>query len=129
MALLHSPSPPPKPAYMRERGKNKGGARYFPGGASGKELACQGRRLNRHWLDPWVRKIPWRRDRLPTPVFLDFPCGSGGKESTCNVGDLGLIPVLRRSPGEGKGYPVQYSGLENSMDYPVHGVAESDTTE
>ena len=48
-----------------------------------------------------VRKIPWRRDRLPTPVFLGFPCGSAGKESTCNVGDLGLIPGLRRSPGEG----------------------------
>ena len=48
-----------------------------------------------------VRKIPWRRDRLPTPVFLGFPCGPAGKESTCNVGDLGLIPGLRRSPGEG----------------------------
>ena len=39
----------------------------------------------------WVRKIHWRRDRLPTPVFLGFPCGSAGKESACNVGDLGLI--------------------------------------
>ena len=45
-----------------------------------------------------------------------FPCGSGGKESTCNAGDLGLIPGLGTSPGEGKGYPLQYSGLENSMD-------------
>ena len=60
-----------------------------------------------------------------TPVFLGFPCGSAGKESTCNVGDLGLIPGLGRSPGEGKGYPLQYSGLENSMDYIVHGVAKS----
>ena len=58
----------------------------------------------------------WRRDRLPTPVFLGFPCGSAGKESTCNVGDLGSIPGLGRSPGEGKGYPLQYSGLENSTD-------------
>ena len=41
--------------------------------------------------------------------ILGFPCGSGGKESTCNVGDLGLIPWLERSPGEGKGYPLQYS--------------------
>ena len=49
-------------------------------------------------FDSWVRKIGWRRDRLPTPVFLGFPCGSAGKESTCNVGDLGSIP------GEGKGY-------------------------
>ena len=54
-----------------------------------------------------------------------FPCGSAGKESACNVGDLGLIPVLGRSPGEGKGYPLQYSGLENSMDCTVHGVAKS----
>ena len=39
----------------------------------------------------WVRKFPWRKDRLPTPVFLGFPCGSAGKESTCNVGNLGSI--------------------------------------
>jgi len=47
---------------------------------------------------------------------LDFPGGSGGKESTSNVGDLGSIPGLGRSPGKGNGYPLQYSGLENSMD-------------
>ena len=45
-----------------------------------------------------------------------FPCGSASKESPCNVGDLGLIPRLGRSAGEGKGHPLQYSGLENSMD-------------
>ena len=45
-----------------------------------------------------------------------FPCGLAGKESTCNVGNLGSIPGLERSPGEGNGYPLQYSGLENSMD-------------
>ena len=67
------------------------------------------------------------RDRLPTPVFLGFPGGSAGKESICNVGDLGLIPGLRRPPGEGKGYPLQYSGLENSMDSIVHRVAKSRT--
>ena len=54
---------------------------------------------------------------------------SAGKESTCNVGDLVSIPGLGKSPGEGKGYPLQYSGLENSMDCIIHGVAESDTTE
>ena len=70
-------------------------------------------------------KIPWRRDRLPSPVFLGFPCGSAGKESTCNVGDLGLILGLGKSLGEGKGYPLQYSGLENSMDCIVHGFAKS----
>ena len=56
---------------------------------------------------------------------LGFPCGSAGKESACNVGDLGSIPGLGRSPGEGKGYPLQYSGLENSMDCIVHGVTKS----
>jgi len=62
---------------------------------------------------------------------LDFPCASAGKESARNVGDLGLIPGLGRSPEEGKGYPLQYSGLENSMDWhgEVHEIAESDMTE
>ena len=53
---------------------------------------------------------------------LGFPCGSAGKESTCKVGDLGLIPGLGRSSGEWKSYPPQYSGLKNSKDYIVHGV-------
>ena len=64
-------------------------------------------------------------DRLPTPVFLDFPCDSAGKESTCNAGDLSSIPGLGRFSGEGKGYILQYSGLENSMNCIVHGVAKS----
>ena len=68
-------------------------------------------------FDSWVRKIPWRRDRLPTPVFLGFPCGSAGKESAGNARDLGSSHGLGRSSGEGKGYPFQYCGLENSMDY------------
>ena len=76
-------------------------------------------------LDPWVRKIRWRRDRLPTLVFLGFPCGSAGKESTLNAGDLDLIPGLGRPPGVGKGYPLQYSGLKNSMDCIVHGFTKS----
>ena len=53
--------------------------------------------------------------------------GSAGKESACHAGDLGLIPGWGRSPGEGKGYPHQYSGLENSMDCIVHGLAKSQT--
>ena len=77
------------------------------------------------WFDSWVRKLCWRRDRLPTPVFLGLPCGSGCKESSCSAGDLGSISGLGRSPGEGKDYPPQYSGLENSMDCIVHGVAKS----
>ena len=66
---------------------------------------------------------------------MGFPGGSAGKESACNVGDLDLIPGLGRSPGKGKGYLLQYSGLENPMEREawraaVHGVTkESDTTE
>ena len=59
------------------------------------------------------------------PAFeLFLPCGSAGKESACNVEDLGSIAGLGRSPEEGKGYPLQYSGLENSLDCIVHGVAK-----
>ena len=58
---------------------------------------------------------------------MDFPCGSAGKKSTCNVGDLGSIAGLGRSPGKEKGYPLQYSGLETSVDCIVHGVAKSRT--
>ena len=54
-----------------------------------------------------------------------FPCGSAGKESACKAGDLGSIPGLGRSPGEGKGYPLQYSGLENFMGCMVCRVAKS----
>ena len=79
------------------------------------------------WLDSWIRKIHWRSYRLPTFVFLGFPCGSAGKESACNAGDLGLIPGLGRSPGEGKGYTFQYSDLENSMESIIHGVPKSRT--
>ena len=74
-------------------------------------------------------------DRLTTRAFLGFPGGSDGKESTCNVGDLGSNSGLGRSLGEENSYPLQYSGLENSMDRrswqaTVHGVnKESDMTE
>ena len=108
--------------------------------------------------------LSWRRDRLPTPVFLGFPCGSVGKESACNAGDPSSIPGVGRSTGGGKvypiqcswaslvaqlvkyppatretwvrslgwdnplkGYPLQYSGRENSMNCIVHGVAKSRT--
>ena len=60
-------------------------------------------------------------------LFRLFPCGLAGKESACNVGDLGSIPELGRAPGEGKGYPLQSSGLENSMECIDHGVAKSRT--
>ena len=62
---------------------------------------------------------------------MGFPGGSAGKESICNAGDLGSIPRFERSPGEGKGYPLQYSGLENFMDFIVSpwSLKESDMTE
>ena len=91
----------------------------FPHSSVGKESA-----FRRPWFNSWVGKIPWRRDKLPTPVFSCFPCGLAGEESTCNAGDLGSIPGLGRSPGEGKGYPFQYSGLENSMGCIVHEVTK-----
>ena len=92
----------------------------FPGSSVGKESAIEPQ------FNSWTRKLPWRRDRLSTSVFLGFPCGSAGKESARNEGDLGLIPGLGRSPTEGKGYPLQYSGIDNSMDY-THEVAKSRT--
>ena len=58
---------------------------------------------------------------------LGFPGGSAGKESACNAGDLGSIPWSGRSPGEGRGSALQYSGLENPMDFIVCGVAKSQT--
>ena len=68
-----------------------------------------------------VFEVPY----MDLPWWLGFPCGSAGKESACNAGDLGSIPGLGTSPGEGKGYPLQYSGLENSLYCTVHGVAKS----
>ena len=92
----------------------------FPDSSVGKESAC-------NVGDPVSilgREDPLKKGRLATPAFSGFPGGSADKESTGNVGDLGSIPELGRSPGEGNGYPLQYSGLENPMD-----CKESDTTE
>ena len=60
-------------------------------------------------------------------VVTGFPDSSVDRESICNIGDLSLIPGSGRSTGEGIGYPLWYSGLENSMDYIVHGVIKSQT--
>ena len=95
----------------------------FSCGSAGKESACNAG-------DPGLilnQENPLEKGRLPTPIFLDFSCGSAGKETACNVGDLSSIPGLGRSLGEGKGYPLQYSDLENSIDCIVHGVAKSRT--
>ena len=96
----------------------------------GKESACNA-------ADPgfnsWVGKIHRKRDRLPTPVFLGFPCGLAGKESTCNAGDLslipGLIPGLRSSSWRRKRLPtpVFWPGEFHGPCSP--GLKESDTTE
>ena len=64
---------------------------------------------------------------ITTAEFRGLPCGSANKESTCRAGDLGSIPGLGRSPGEEKGYPLQYSGLENSMNSIVNGVSKNRT--
>ena len=78
---------------------------------------------------PAMKEILVRFLGQQDPVFLGFPGCSACNESTCNVEDLGSIPGLGRSPGERKGYQLQYPGLENSKDYIVHGLQDSDTTE
>ena len=90
----------------------------FPSISAGKESACTAG-------DSWVRRIVWRRDRLPAPVFLGFPGGSADKESACNAGDLGLIPGLGRSPGREHGNPLQHSCLENPHGPHVPGGLQS----
>ena len=86
-------------------------------------------------FDSWVGRFPWRRDRLPTPVFLGFPGGSDGEESACNEGDLGSIPGLGGSPGGAHGNPLWYFCLENPhgqrslAGYSPQGHKELDTTE
>ena len=80
----------------------------FPGNSAGKEPTCNAGDPS---SIPGLGRspgegIPWRRDSLPTLVFMSFPGGSDGKESTCNVGDLGSVPRLGRSPGEWHGNPL-----------------------
>ena len=89
----------------------------FPHISVGKESACN---AGDPGLIPGLGRSPRKRDRTPTPVFLGFPCDLAGKESVCNTGNLDSTPELGRSPGEGSGYPLQYSGLENSMTEELH---------
>ena len=76
--------------------------------------------------ETYVQSLGWEdpmeKEKATHSSILELPSGSAGEESTCNVGDLGSISGLGRSPGEGKGYPLQYSGLENFMDCIVHRV-------
>ena len=77
----------------------------------------------------WLRETLTKEELTRFGVHLGFPCGSAGKESSCNVGDLGWIPGLGRSFGEMNGCPIQYSGLENPMDYSPWSRKQSDNTE
>ena len=79
-------------------------------------------------IHQFLGHLNWIQPTLGIPTYTDlpFPCGSAGKKSSCSAGDLGSIPELGRSPGEVKGYPLQYSGRENSMDT-IHGVTKSQT--
>ena len=74
-----------------------------------------------------LREYSSKQPSFVGSYWMGFPGGSAGKESSRDAGDLGSIRGLGRSPGEGKGYPLQYSGLENSMDSIVHGVTKSQT--
>ena len=101
---------------------------WNPFSSAGKESACNAGHPS---SIPGFRKIPWRRNWLPTPVFFDFPGGSAGKESTCNVGDLGSIPGLGRSAGEGKGclptpvfWPGEFHGLDSQRSHKESDMAE-----
>ena len=82
------------------------------------------------WFNSWFRKIHWRRDRIPTPIFLGLPGGSAGKESTCNVGCLVSIPGLGRFPWrrERLPTPVFWPGEFHGL-YSPWGRKEVDTTE
>ena len=79
--------------------------RGFPDSSAGRVLLTS----RRPQFNSCVQKIQWRRDRLSTPVFLGFPGGSAGKESTCHAEDPGSIPGSARSTGKGTGYSLQYS--------------------
>ena len=90
--------------------------------SSGRSSFCRN-----HFIEVWLTCKKLCIFNVYDLIHWGFHCGSAGKESACNVGDLGLIPGLGRSPEEGKGYPLQYSGPANSVDYIVHGVAKSHT--
>ena len=125
------------PGLGRSHGEGKGYALQYSGQENSMDCRSPGKGIGYslqysvqvNFMDCIVHGVAKseRRDRLSTPAFVDFPCGSAGKGSACNVVDLGSIPGLGRYTGEGKGYPLQYSGLENSMDYIVHGVSNSQT--
>ena len=103
------------PGLGRSPGEGTGYPLQYSWASLVAQLVKNSLQCRRPWFDSWVRKICWRRDRLPTPIFLGFPGGSDGKEYACNVGDLGSIPGWGKSPAEGNGNPLQYSCLENPI--------------
>ena len=113
-------------------GLHKNPLLYFPGASLIAQLVKNCLQCRRPWFTSRVRKIPWRRDRLPTPVFLGFPGGSDGEDSACSDGDLSLIPGLGRSPGGTRiptpvFLPGELHGQKSLVGYIVHGVAKSQT--
>ena len=104
----------------------------FPGSSAGKETACNARDPG---LIPGLRRFPWIRDRLPTPVFLGFPGGSDGKESACNEGDLGLIPgwenPLEKETPTSRSvlWPREFHGQRSLVGYSPFGLEELEMTE
>ena len=98
-----------------------------------KKVECQRNDVFKLWCWRRLLRVPWIARRSNQSILKEvnpeycFPDSSVGKESACNAEDSGSIPGLGISPGEGKGYPLQYSGLESSMDCLVHGVAKSQT--
>ena len=107
--------------------------RGFPGSSAGKESTYNAG--DPGFFNSWVQKIPWRRERLSTPVFLDVPGGSAAKESSCNAGDLGLIPGLGRSPEGGHGQPTpvflpgEWRKDRGAWQPAVHGVTKTSTAQ
>ena len=89
-----------------------------------KRQSNQRSNCNTRWIIEKAREFQKKKNYF---CFIGFPDSSVGRESTCNAGDSGSISGLGRSPGEENGHPLQYSGLENSMDSKVHGVAKSKT--
>ena len=88
--------------------------------------AIHGVAKSQTWLSNWTEQYSKGNCiQCSVTAYMGFPCGPAGKESARNAEDLGSISGLGRSPGEGKGYPFQYLGLENSMDCIVHEVAKS----
>ena len=110
--------------WIPELGRSPGGGNGYP-----LQYSCLENSMDRGAWQATVCGVSKSQTQLSDFHFhLDFPGGSAGKESTCKEGDLASIPGLGRSPGGGNSYPLQYSGLENSTDCIVYGVATEPPT-